>query len=160
MVAGVYGILHDQVTYSICPEYYTKFKFYQFRLVNSGNEAILPNPRTYVTITGFMASWWTGLIIGVIQGVIGLLHPNPKTMFNIVFKTILIALLTVFLFGVVGFFFGKFLLSDPNWHYPENLIDKKNFIIVGSIHNFSYLGGLAGLIVGVVYQFRQKKKKQ
>ena len=27
MLAGVYGILHDQVTYTISEEYFTRFKF-------------------------------------------------------------------------------------------------------------------------------------
>ena len=25
--AGVFGIVHDQISYSVSPEYYTKFKF-------------------------------------------------------------------------------------------------------------------------------------
>ena len=31
VLAGVYGIFHDQVTYAISPEYFTKLKFDQFR---------------------------------------------------------------------------------------------------------------------------------
>ena len=30
LLAGIYGMLHDQVTYSISPEYFTVFKFEQF----------------------------------------------------------------------------------------------------------------------------------
>ena len=45
IMAGIYGILHDQLTYTISPEYYTKFKFYHFGLMDMGNEAIFPNPR-------------------------------------------------------------------------------------------------------------------
>lgn len=32
IIAGFYGILHDQLTYTISSEYFTKFKFYQFGL--------------------------------------------------------------------------------------------------------------------------------
>lgn len=35
-IAGLYGVLHDQLTYTIAPEYYTKFKFYQFGLWEEG----------------------------------------------------------------------------------------------------------------------------
>jgi len=38
-----------------------------------------------------------------------------------------------------------------NWWLPENLVDRKAFITVGSIHNFSYLGGLLGIIAGIIY---------
>jgi hypothetical protein len=30
LLAGVYGIVHDQLTYSISHEYFTKFKYVQF----------------------------------------------------------------------------------------------------------------------------------
>lgn len=60
IIGGLYGILHDQLTYSISPEYYTKFKFYQFGLMDMGNEAIFPNPRIEVSAVGFMATWWMG----------------------------------------------------------------------------------------------------
>ena len=45
-----------------------------------------------------------------------------------------------------------------NWFLPENLKDYKNFISVGSMHNFSYLGGLTGLIVGIIHSVNQKRK--
>ena len=58
--------------------------------------------------------------------------------------------------GIVGFLYGRFFISNLNWKFPENLIDKNNYIIVGSIHNFSYLGGILGLISGIVFQFKKK----
>jgi hypothetical protein len=30
LVAGIYGIVHDQFTYSISPEYFTRLKFFSF----------------------------------------------------------------------------------------------------------------------------------
>ena len=36
IIAGVYGMLHDQITFSISPEYFTKLKFEQFRWANLG----------------------------------------------------------------------------------------------------------------------------
>jgi hypothetical protein len=32
LLAGVYGAVHNQISYTVCPEYFTKFKFIQFRL--------------------------------------------------------------------------------------------------------------------------------
>jgi len=157
LIAGLYGIIHDQITYTICPEYYTKFKFYQFRIAEVGEEAIFPNARTYVSLVGFMATWWTGLIIGLLQGLIGFIHKDPKTMLKLVFTSVLIGLAITLFMGVVGFFYGKFFLTDPDWYFPDNLINKQDFITVGSIHNFGYLGGLLGLIAGIIFQFKKKK---
>jgi hypothetical protein len=30
LIAGIYGCLHDQISYTVSPEYYTRFKFHQF----------------------------------------------------------------------------------------------------------------------------------
>ncbi len=160
LLGGLYGIIHDQLTYTISPEYYTKFKFYQFGLMDMGNEAIFPTPRIQVSIVGFMATWWMGLLIGLILGLVGLIHKNNKQMFRATIKAIIITVIVAFATGLIGLTYGKLYLADTevNWWLPENLIDKKNFIAVGSMHNFSYLGGLTGLIAGIIHSIRQKRK--
>ncbi|HTD97959.1 MAG TPA: hypothetical protein VK668_01680 [Mucilaginibacter sp.] len=154
LIAGLYGIIHDQFTYTISHEYFTKFKFYQFGLVDTDKEAILPNPRIAVAAVGFMATWWTGIIIGIGHGLTGLIQRNASAMLNVVVKATLITLIITALSGLIGLCYGKFYLAytDVNWWFPDNLIDKKAFIAVGSMHNFSYLGGLVGLIAGMGYQ--------
>lgn len=157
LLGGVYGILHDQLTYSISNEYYTKFKFYQFGLSYVGNEAIFPNPRIEVSVVGFLASWWMGIPIGAGLGLIGLIHDDWKSMLRITLKAFLITLLIAFTTGLIGLAYGYFYLADQprtdfqNWIIPDNLVDFKHFIMVGSMHNFSYLGGLVGLFGGFIY---------
>lgn len=160
LIGGLYGILHDQLTYTISPEYYTKFKFYQFGLMDLGNEAIFPSPRLQVSAVGFMATWWMGLPIGLILGLVGLVHKDSKQMFNSTIKAIIITIIVAFSTGLIGLAYGKTYLAETgvNWWLPDNLIDTKNFIAVGSMHNFSYLGGLTGLIAGIIYSIRQKRK--
>jgi hypothetical protein len=36
LVSGCYGMIHDQLTYAISPEYFTHFKFDQFRAADFG----------------------------------------------------------------------------------------------------------------------------
>ncbi len=160
LIGGFYGIIHDQLTYTISPEYYTKFKFYQFGLIDIGNEAVFPNPRIDVSIVGFMATWWMGLPIGLILSLFALSHKDNKQMFIITLKAIILTIVVAFFTGLIGLVFGKLYLANTgvNWSLPENLIDTKNFIAVGSMHNFSYLGGLIGLIVGIIYILKQKRK--
>ena len=59
LVAGGYGILHDQLTYSISPEYYTCFKFGQFHYADFGWPV-----RWHVATIGFLATWWVGFFAG------------------------------------------------------------------------------------------------
>jgi hypothetical protein len=75
LLAALYGTLHDQLTYTISPEYYTKFKFFQFELTENKEEAILSNPRLAVAAVGVMATFWMGIPIGIILGA-GWLNPS------------------------------------------------------------------------------------
>ena len=52
-IAGLYGVIHDQITYSISAEYFTRLKFIQFRWADIG----LPT-RAFVAEIGFLATWW------------------------------------------------------------------------------------------------------
>ncbi len=56
-IAGIFGILHDQITYTISPEYFTRMKFDQFSYADFGYP-----PRIFVAEIGFLATWWVGLI--------------------------------------------------------------------------------------------------
>lgn len=158
VIGGVYGIIHDQFTYSISPEYYTKFKFFQFQLKDIGNEAIFSNPRIEVSIVGFMATWWMGFIIGFVLSIVGMVHENHFKMAKVTLNAIGIVIVITFFTGLIGLIYGKFYLAPigVSWWLPENLVDKENFIAVGSMHNFSYLGGLIGLIVACIFSFKQK----
>ena len=162
MLSGLYGILHDQLTYSISPEYYTKFKFYQFGFIDGDQEVTFANPRLYVSIVGFLATWWMGFFIGSFLALLGFIHSEWKLMFRITLKAFLLMMLIAFLTGLIGLAYGHFFLADlpkeefSNWYLPENLDDFRSFIKVGSMHNFSYLGGVIGLVVGMVYSICQK----
>jgi hypothetical protein len=164
LLAGVYGSLHDQLTYTISPEYYTKFKFYQFGLAESGSEAILPNPRIAVSVVGLLATWWMGIPIGIVLGLVGLIHKGWRTMFTVTFKSFILTIVVAFTTGLVGLLYGHvYLAGKPrtelaNWYIPDNVVDFENFIKVGSMHNFSYIGGLTGLIAGLTYSIIQWRK--
>src|SRR5713226_9438669 len=69
LVAGLYGVVHNQISYTVSPEYFTKFKFRQFGLVDTP----LPG-RVRASMVGFLASWWIGIPIGVLVGAAGFIH--------------------------------------------------------------------------------------
>ena len=172
ILGGIYGVIHDQITYSVSEEYYTKFKFIQFGLDNWGlghnigtekaPEINIAAPRIGAAIIGILATWWVGLIIGIFLGLVGLQHRNGKEMFSATTKAIAVTIGIALLTGLIRLAYGKLFLVDnpPNWFLPENLIDQGAFIMVGSMHNFSYLGGLIGLVVGIGVSRKQKKKYQ
>ncbi|GAA4047595.1 hypothetical protein GCM10022409_37350 [Hymenobacter glaciei] len=166
LIGGIYGAIHDQLTYTISPEYYTKFKFIQFELVDKGQEANPASPRVWVAAVGFLATWWMGVPIGLILGLVGLAHTNWQTMFSVTMKAFLVTMAVAFITGIIGLVYGCLVLANEpvesfsNWFIPDNIIDFKGFITVGSMHNFSYAGGVIGLIVGIIYSLGQKRMKK
>ncbi len=65
--AGVYGALHNQISFTVAPEYFTQFKFHQFQIPDS-----MPH-RIGAAIVGWNAAWWMGIVIGVVLIPFGLL---------------------------------------------------------------------------------------
>jgi hypothetical protein len=157
LLAGIYGIIHDQITYSISTEYFTKFKYRQFGFEPS----LFGGHRETVAVIGFLATWWTGLIIGVIIALTGLIYRDHITMRIALQKATLLIFCFAVVMGLFGFLYGKFKLTKTgvDWWLPEDLVDSNAFIIVGSIHNFSYLGGLIGLIAGVYYLVKRRRNE-
>jgi hypothetical protein len=155
LIAGVYGIVHDQITYSISAEYYTLFKFEQFGI----NEWGISDVRTKAGIIGFLATWWVGLFLGIIYAIISLFLTSKKVL-KVSVKSIFLNIGVAIVFGITGFIYGALFLKaeNLNWYIPEQTKNVQDFVNVGSIHNFGYLGGVIGLIVGIYYQIKYSKK--
>lgn len=155
IIASVFGFLHNQISFSISNEYFTKFKFEQFGFVEYGIET----PRLTSGIIGVWATWWFGLIIGVLFGLLGFFEKDWKVMFKKVIISIYRTILIVIVFGFLGKVIGKLVIVnfEFDWKLPKNLINQESFIIAGTIHVFSYLGGVIGLIYGVLFLVKSKK---
>jgi hypothetical protein len=153
VIASIYGVAHDQVTYSISPEYYTKFKFIQFDLADSAAAQHMTQPRSAVVMVGVMATWWMGLYIGLILALFALAFRNAERMFQSALQAVALVVVIAILFAVIGGLYGHYVLAvkGVDWWLPENLTDKQAFITVGSVHNFSYLGGGIGLLAGIIF---------
>jgi len=162
IITALYGILHDQLTYTISHEYYTKFKFIQFGLSETGKEVIFAYPRIEVSYVGIMATWWMGIPIGLILGITAFRYRNWKDMLTITLKSFPIIIGIAFVTGLIGLIYGYYQASHDlkvftqGWHMPNDLIDVTNFVAVGSMHNFSYTGGLVGCIAAIIYIVRKK----
>jgi hypothetical protein len=152
VLAGAYGIVHDQLTFSISPEYFTQFKYQQF-----GFQATqFGGDRATVAIIGFLATWWTGLIIGLFVGATGFIFRTYAEMKHAIFSGVAVVFCTTVLSGIIGFIRGRFFLDSNSidWWIPGEVMDRDSFVTVGSIHNYSYLGGAIGLVLAIIYMFR------
>ena len=154
VIAGIYGCLHDQISYTVSPEYYTHFKFYQFRV-----PAPLHN-RLGAALVGWQATWWMGIVIGLFVIPSGLTIKGWRNYFIQTLLSFGVVALTAFLIGVGALVVSLFTINAgcvPAWPYPVGLTDQVSFARAGTMHNFSYLGGLIGIVTGITYLVIQRR---
>ena len=135
-VAGVYGIVHNQISYTVAPEYFTKFKFKQFGFVDTP----LPE-RVRASMVGFLASWWMGIPIGWLVGAMGFIHRDYREMFRVTMWSFLVAIGFTLLFGLCGLVYGYFqtahidVANYHGWFIPEDVADLRRFLCASYMHN-------------------------
>lgn len=153
VIAAIYGVAHDQLTYSISPEYYTKFKFIQFNLADALAAQHMTQPRSAVVMVGILATWWMGLYIGVLTGLTAFVFKDAETMFQSALQALGLVLLFTIIAGVCGALYGHYALSKRGFGgwLPRHLNDRPSFITVVAIHDGSYLGAVIGLVAGVIF---------
>jgi len=161
ILAGVYGAIHDQVSYSISEEYFTKVKFHQFSYADFGL-----HPRIFAAEVGFLASWWVGMIVAWFLARLGLTElPKPPRRACIV-RAFSIVFLTAIVVGAGGLVVGMVRTSIGDlraweaWQRALELTNLRGFVIVAHLHDVSYLGGLLGLIAAAIYVRRNVRRYQ
>ncbi len=153
MVSGLYGMVHDQISYTVSPEYYTIFKFQQFGIADMN----LPD-RARASIVGFLASWWMGIPIGLMVGGTGFIHPGHWRMLKITLLAFGLVIAITLLFGLSGLLYGYLQTKTINladyhgWFIPKDVVDRRRFLCVGYMHNASYLGGTLSIFAACIFQ--------
>jgi hypothetical protein len=147
-VAGLYGIVHNQISYTVSPEYFTKFKFGQFGF----EDTPLPE-RVRASMVGFLAAWWMGIPIGLLVGAAGFIHRGYRRMLRVSLWSILVTVGFTLLFGLGGLLYGYFqtahidIAEYRGWFIPYDVTNLRRFLCAGYMHNSSYLGGVLGILV-------------
>jgi hypothetical protein len=160
LIAALYGVVHDQVTYTISPEYFTRLKFQQFSYADFG----LP-VRVYVAEIGALATWWVGFAAGWFMARIVMPRRASNSLLLLVLRGFTMMLGSAFLAGVIGYLYGAFREITPansglaDFAESIGVKDIPAFVRVAYIHNAGYLGGLIGLIIAIVI-LRRKVRSQ
>ncbi|HEV7926315.1 MAG TPA: signal peptide-containing protein [Verrucomicrobiae bacterium] len=156
-VAGLYGVMHNQISYTVAPEYFTKFKFRQFGLTDSP----LPE-RVRASMVGFLASWWMGIPIGLLVGAAGFIHRGPRRMLRVSLWSLLVAVGFTLLFGLGGLIYGYCqtahidLAEYRDWFIPADVTNLRRYLCAGYMHNSSYLGGVLAILVAWAFHILVK----
>ena len=151
IIAGIYGILHDHVTYSIGPEYFTKLKFKQFHYADFGL-----GDRVFVSCIGFLATWWVGFIIAWFLSRRLIPGQDRASAYRGILKGFAIVLASGLVAGAIGYLYGSSIKLDGAHSLWQpvferfQIADPAGFVRVAYIHNASYLGGLIGFIISLI----------
>lgn len=151
-VAGCYGALHDQVSYTISREYFTRLKFRQFAYADFGAP-----PRLFAAEVGFLGTWWVGLLAGWFVARAGLAEIPAPARWPCTVRAFAIIMAVAALAGLIGAVLGVVKTVDGDlggWHYWQQKLsidDMRGFVIVAYLHAAGYLGALLGLILAVAY---------
>jgi len=151
LVAGLYGILHDQVTFTISNEYFTKLKYQQFHYLSFDG-----SDRLRVSVIGFFATFWAGLLFGWFLARWFLPNCSLSVARGKIFKASIIIFSTSILFAIAAGAYGLFsgaTADHSSWSHIFNtycIENTQSFVNVAYIHNSSYLGALVGLLITLV----------
>ena len=158
LTAGAFGALHDQISYTVSYEYFTRFKFLEFRLLDPE----VPE-RLRAAMVGVLASWWMGIPLGLLAGAAGFIQPTATQMLRALLLSLAVITGFTLLFALAGLVYGYSqtahldLRNYAGWFIPRNLVHPRNFICAGYMHNSAYLGGLLAIPVAWAFQIYYRR---
>jgi len=155
VIAGVFGMLHNQLSYSVGPSYFTDLKFAQFD-ISDGTA-----PRWGAAQVGWQASWWMGAAVGLPAFLIGLFIVPTRQSYlaaglggiGLVFVLATFTALAGLIGGLVADQTG---LIDSYLAFPEGPT-RSDFLRAGFMHDASYLGGVLGALLAIWPMTRARK---
>jgi hypothetical protein len=154
LLAGGYGILHDQLTFTLAPEYFTRLKFAQFHWADCG----LP-PRTLVAWIGFLATWWVGFFATWFFARIAAPRLDRPALSGACLRLWGQLAGTALACGSLGYLLGPhYYLQSPDWReslIATQLAAPQAFARVAGIHLGGYLGAL-GAWLWAMFQIIRK----
>jgi hypothetical protein len=148
LLAGLYGMIHNQISYTVGPEYFTRFKFLQVHIAEA-----LPY-RTGAAIVGWRASWWMGLVIGAPIAFAALFLPDARSMARAFLRVSLLVVAITLALGTASLLVRMTPEIQALIPIPATVEDPAAFARAGLMHDTSYGAGLIGLLVGLVVMIR------
>lgn len=131
MIAGAYGAMHSQVSFTISPVYWY-LNYFAWQLPES-----LHN-RLGVALVGFFTTWWMGLVIGLPILLAGQFLLERDEYVEKSFHAFGVAGATAVLFGFAGLSMAYFATDNDVVHVQE-------------MNDYGYDGGFVGVFIGLIY---------
>jgi len=150
--AVLYGIVNDQVTVTIAPEYYSVLKRHEFAVILDRAGLLSAPPRFQVVVLGVIGSWWLGLWCGAALGLAATIGPAPPVGLRLFVRALSLVVLAAVAFSVISgtVAYAAQPLVDPlRWRRIAlwGIEDVRSVYAAGWWHTGAYAGGLLGALV-------------
>ena len=152
VLSGLYGSVHNQISYTVSPEYFTQFKFLQFRIAEGTPK------RLGAAIVGWKAAAGMGGLVALFVVPAALRQPGLKPVWVNSLRGFAVAIGVTLVVGLVALAVGFVVHTSESVgevsRYGHSIDDDVAFWRVGTMHNFSYAGGVVGTIVACIVTVR------
>ncbi|MEM8748719.1 MAG: hypothetical protein AAGF28_00340 [Pseudomonadota bacterium] len=159
LIAGLYGVLHNQISYTVSHEYFSLFKFNQFAIEDQFRN------RIGASVVGFYASWWMGALMGIPVSLAALFASTPRRCATLFLGSTVIVVIIALTIGLGGLVFSPFMTPSSGFTSAAEkagVIDPSAFFRAGTMHDFSYLGSIVGMVIAIgwiIMKIKQADKK-
>ena len=145
LFAGIYGAIHNQVSYTVSPEYFHRFKFVQFRVHDFWQN------RWGAAIVGWRAAWWTGLLFGPPMVIVALRRCAADHLTRVMSGAFAVAVVVDAICGLDVLCLAAMTIRESmldEIRMPDGVQSRVAFACAGLMHDASYAGGLLATIAG------------
>jgi hypothetical protein len=154
IAAVCYGILHDQITARISVEYFT-----------IGHPIIIEttDPTTLGLLWGVLATWWAGLLVGIMFAIAAQAGTKPKRNARSLVRPILIVMVVMAVCAAGAGFVGWGATENNAFALPQQiarLVPRDRHIAFATAmwaHNASYLMGFVGATIAALVVARSRR---
>jgi len=152
--AIVYGILHNQVTARVCVEYFT---------IGHPTIFVTDSPTLLGIGWGILATWWVGLILGVLLAFASLWDVKPRRSTRSLLRPVLVLLAVMGALALAAGFTGYALAQSGSVVLVGPLASSvpadRHSVFIADLwaHSASYLAGFVGGIVLIIMVWRSRR---
>ena len=151
LLAGGFGMVHNQISFAAASAYFYDLKFTQFRIPQADQDA------WGAALVGWHASWWMGAILGALLWLVGMRIRRHGRFLAAYFKSMIFVIIFALAIAVAAILLAKRFAT--NAHIPDILNtygskDPLSFFHAAIMHEASYMAAALGLVLAYFLFFR------